>query len=654
MNNNDIPQAFESGLATLTEGAIKQALNCKDPQEFLDWMRNVATRQYPDVFPEEAGESVRQLATQLGSSLWNALPQPNNGLRPRPMPPPGRNDPCPCGSGKKYKRCCAMLPPIPHLDSEELLPIVIDQLGPSQLEKALAAPRLPPETIAQIALRLLDEDDRPQRARQILEPMFQGKLQRLDHRHGPAMNVLCDVYDRLGHRNKKRAFLEHLCHEAGRQLQAEAWQRLTTIYQDVNDFDQARNAFHQAQRADPDDPNLSILEVTLLLGEERTEEAVARARFWHGRLRRMGLDETPLLDWLGAVINDPMGTLTDTYGSHLTPGIERLREWLQLFTGRSLPNCRIDISTPEDADTDDFEQGTLPLFDNDGENEDESDSMENRPWATLEPLQEPGKVEREWEKVFPAASLFAGDFAADDPWHPELTETWLGFLFDNPVAIDSLSILDDLRDAVVSSGAASEPWGRQALLYPILERAHSIFQKAWREVPEDTCLPWGILQNRPILQLLAHHAYSLMHQGEQDSAQTLFEQLLHINPDDNQGVRTELMNLYLVNGDDPAALALAARYSDDTFPELCFGRVLALYRSGRNNAARDALHRAESFHPHVRRLLLARNPRPPKEESQHGILMGGEEQAWMYRQATVDVWRAVPGLLQWLRAEKKR
>jgi hypothetical protein len=21
---------------------------------------------------------------------------------------PGRNDPCPCGSGKKYKRCCAL------------------------------------------------------------------------------------------------------------------------------------------------------------------------------------------------------------------------------------------------------------------------------------------------------------------------------------------------------------------------------------------------------------------------------------------------------------------------------------------------------------------------------------------------------------------
>ena len=34
------------------------------------------------------------------------------------MPTPGRNDPCPCGSGKKYKRCClerdqvAMLAPL--------------------------------------------------------------------------------------------------------------------------------------------------------------------------------------------------------------------------------------------------------------------------------------------------------------------------------------------------------------------------------------------------------------------------------------------------------------------------------------------------------------------------------------------------------------
>ena len=31
-------------------------------------------------------------------------------IKPKPVrvgPKPGRNDPCPCGSGKKYKKCCA-------------------------------------------------------------------------------------------------------------------------------------------------------------------------------------------------------------------------------------------------------------------------------------------------------------------------------------------------------------------------------------------------------------------------------------------------------------------------------------------------------------------------------------------------------------------
>ncbi|MGN1324764.1 MAG: SEC-C metal-binding domain-containing protein, partial [Candidatus Spyradenecus sp.] len=31
-------------------------------------------------------------------------------VKPKPIvneqPRPGRNDPCPCGSGKKYKKCC--------------------------------------------------------------------------------------------------------------------------------------------------------------------------------------------------------------------------------------------------------------------------------------------------------------------------------------------------------------------------------------------------------------------------------------------------------------------------------------------------------------------------------------------------------------------
>ena len=41
-----------------------------------------------------------------------ALPTEEEGPLPPPVEPikgsatPGRNDPCPCGSGKKYKKCC--------------------------------------------------------------------------------------------------------------------------------------------------------------------------------------------------------------------------------------------------------------------------------------------------------------------------------------------------------------------------------------------------------------------------------------------------------------------------------------------------------------------------------------------------------------------
>ncbi|HSG29393.1 MAG TPA: SEC-C metal-binding domain-containing protein, partial [Candidatus Krumholzibacterium sp.] len=35
-------------------------------------------------------------------------PPPGGGISPaqRDLPKVGRNDPCPCGSGKKYKKCC--------------------------------------------------------------------------------------------------------------------------------------------------------------------------------------------------------------------------------------------------------------------------------------------------------------------------------------------------------------------------------------------------------------------------------------------------------------------------------------------------------------------------------------------------------------------
>jgi len=41
-------------------------------------------------------------ALSAGGVSWTPLPSPVRS----PAPKTGRNDPCPCGSGKKYKKCC--------------------------------------------------------------------------------------------------------------------------------------------------------------------------------------------------------------------------------------------------------------------------------------------------------------------------------------------------------------------------------------------------------------------------------------------------------------------------------------------------------------------------------------------------------------------
>ena len=40
---------------------------------------------------------------------WPILPSPPSNRSATPLPRIGRNDPCPCGSGKKYKKCCGMI-----------------------------------------------------------------------------------------------------------------------------------------------------------------------------------------------------------------------------------------------------------------------------------------------------------------------------------------------------------------------------------------------------------------------------------------------------------------------------------------------------------------------------------------------------------------
>jgi preprotein translocase subunit SecA len=114
----------------LRSGIGLRAIGQKDPlleyqfesfnlfQEMLDRVRTAVaeTAFRISVVPEESGPARRSLRESREALLLPAAPEGRpesaNGERPdrvepvRRGPKIGRNDPCPCGSGKKYKHCC--------------------------------------------------------------------------------------------------------------------------------------------------------------------------------------------------------------------------------------------------------------------------------------------------------------------------------------------------------------------------------------------------------------------------------------------------------------------------------------------------------------------------------------------------------------------
>ena len=80
-------QAFETFLSTLPQFLLREQAPA------------TATGPVPGRRPEHLGSGVDQNGD--GSEVKLELQPVRRGL-----PKIGRNDPCPCGSGKKYKNCC--------------------------------------------------------------------------------------------------------------------------------------------------------------------------------------------------------------------------------------------------------------------------------------------------------------------------------------------------------------------------------------------------------------------------------------------------------------------------------------------------------------------------------------------------------------------
>ena len=191
----------------------------------------------------------------------------------------GRNDPCPCGSGKKYKQCClsgqqAMSKPLPV--AAPTLQLVIDHFNASRWQQA--------ETVC---LQLLRQQPKNAKAHHMLGLIaFQtGKHEqaidaiqtalRLDPHFAEAHSNLASVFNRLGRlAEAENHYLQSLAIEP----MAVVHYNLGIVLDNLGKTSEAMKHYQRALHLDPSSAATHLNLGNLLQSQNRLDEAVAHYR----------------------------------------------------------------------------------------------------------------------------------------------------------------------------------------------------------------------------------------------------------------------------------------------------------------------------------------------------------------------------------------
>lgn len=626
----------------------------------------------------------RMLACQFSRLAWNITPQPAHGFKVMKIADPGRNDRCVAGLNCKHKQCCGQMPRMPTLEPEVGWLGVCESLSEGQIDALLASGCLPDGMLHLVAGRMLEYN--PKRVRVMLEPRFAGPLGDLKQDAADMMWVLADAYDALDKPALKRKLLKRAIDEGRGALRADALQRTATVLADLRDFDGAWEHFRLAQRENPDDPSLAHLEVILLTDQQRFDEATDRAKFWLAKLKRAGWSDAdgPLMDLLrdaaaGRAHQAIANASAKSAGAEVERFVAAVRAALKLpvHAGRVAASAQVqgepgDLAAeivaqltgmgidPAQARKEaanllpqlqakivahkalpEAGQAELPLADGS-----ETDGGAREVCLALDNAL--AELEKAWQRAWPVPKPFSTmptPRTEIDPWEPARADLWIGFIEQHPEAAHSPGILDDWSTAMRMLEHNAQDWMAGEFAPQFAARIEQILDGADLG---DAQLPWGMIENRPVLRLLVHGAFEAAHRGDRDGARTRMRRLLRLNPNDNHGIRLALINLDLAAGDDDAALQVQAQFDDDTSPALMYGAALGWFRKGDMQRAGAVLKAARETCENIEPYLVPAKKAQPKM-GEFGISVGGADEAWIYRREMRAVWAATPGAFEWLK-----
>ncbi len=621
----DSPTKLQEALFRIGQEAVPRILEGESLQDFCDWFC-ASMQAHLDPIADANGDDAdhtRRLLLALARRFWSDIPIPALRWRKQTLPRLERNDRCYCGSGRKFKQCCAVLADLPEaIGPDHAISLVLATMDPAKMTSAQLR-QIPPAALALAAMRI-QQDHGDQRAADLLEPLFLDPAG-LDGRHEEAFEILLDALLELGQERRRDHLVRAVSTCANKDLATSARCRRVTMLADRGEYEAAWALFHETQRFNPDDPQLLHLELVTLLAQGRAKEAQLRGPLLAAKARRLGHPE--LAEVLVALGRDGLAAI-----HRLAPADDELddeeRHWLALLN----------------AAPDSFDEAHCRGL----HHLERMPPMEGDDMAVLGIA--PGKalagMERRWRKRFPVEVPMLTHLEGDASSILEDTEAVQAFLTKHPEAWLSVNVLNDL---LLAARQMSDDSQARALLVAARAMAAHAVAVCRALLQGETCrVQWGMQDSRAFLRVIAQAIEFARQMGDDEGAEPLMRWMLALNPNDNHGWRDLLVQRCLETDRAAEALQWLDRYPDD-MPPAGHNRALALFTLGQRAAAEQALRSAHAESPRMVAALLPDLLDQPPDEGGPGIAVGGEMQAFYYRAALRPIW-VRSGALGWLRS----
>ncbi len=466
---------------TVVDEAAAQAREGVEYPGFEAWMvARLAAEPAPAFLPPEVTEGVdpRRIAIALARALWRVMPTEFNDYRGHSLPEPGRNEPCFCGSGNKYKHCCERLfqAAVSGVNPEYAWEAMLPTIPPDVVPRLVAQGRVPLWPLGEYAMDLA-EDDELEAAAACLEPVFTTPLRYIDDESAELFSMLSSLYEDLGDFEAQDEMLTTVSSAAPPSpLRAEAAFIMCGVVANEGAWEEAFEALEVAVNDVPDEPRFGVLHLRLLVATRRDGEARQAAAAWRELAEHQ--EDEELVALFDAAIKDPVGAILEATLAELPEDDSAFLRALPGALERPLPGYTL---APADAPpTGEIPAGARVLL------------------VTPPALED---FEREWRKVFPLAKPVGEDDEPPDAADPWSAPAWRELLAEHPEGYDSLWVLDDLATAITQYEFPDVVTWTRSYREAVLTRAKAITDQALAG-RDAASLPWDCTENRSALRSL--------------------------------------------------------------------------------------------------------------------------------------------------------